>query len=381
MIVRLGIVGVGNMGGVHVANIEQTRRGTLTAVCDVDPRRLERFKDTGVKTYLDADELINSGEVDAVIVSTPHYDHTTIGIQVLQAGLHLMVEKPISVHKADCERLIAAHTDPSRKFAAMFNQRTEPRYQRVRRLLKSGDWGEIRRVNWIVTDWFRTETYYRSGGWRATWAGEGGGVLMNQCPHNLDMLQWLCGMPSKVHAQIGLGKYHEIEVEDEVTAYLEWDHGATGVFITSTGEAPGTNRLEICTDRGKLVVEGEVTFRRTEDDVRQVRETSPELFASLPTLDGKLATLGVSNQHLVVLQNFVDAILDDVPLIAPAHEGIHSVELANAMIWSGLQGQAVELPIDASGYESKLRELIAASNFEKQVDESGMADMSASFQR
>ena len=235
--VRLGIIGLGNMGKVHARSIVEGRipRSRLTAVADSNAGALKDFPDA--KGFTDSAELLKSGEVDAVIIATPHYSHTTIGVQALQAGVHVLVEKPISVHKADCERLIAAHKSKKQVFAAMFNQRTDPYYIKLRELIQSGELGEVRRINWIITNWFRTAAYYASGGWRATWAGEGGGVLLNQCPHNLDLWQWIFGRPQRVRAFCQLGRYHDIEVEDDVTAYMEYKNGATGVFITSTGDS------------------------------------------------------------------------------------------------------------------------------------------------
>ena len=244
--VRLGIIGVGGMGSFHA---DYMKKGCiegceLVAVCDIDPDRLTLHQE--LKRYPEHKALIESGEVDAVLIATPHYAHTWIGIDALNAGLHVLTEKPISVHVADCERLIAAHTaNPKQVFAAMFNQRTCRSYRKIKQLIDTGELGEIQRVNWIITDWFRTEAYYASGSWRATWKGEGGGVLLNQCPHQLDLMQWLFGMPDEVRAFCGIGARHDIEVEDQVTAYLEYANGATGVFVTTTGEAPGTNRLEI----------------------------------------------------------------------------------------------------------------------------------------
>jgi predicted dehydrogenase len=375
--VRLGIIGLGNMGSAHIASMPKIRRCELTAVCDVDDTKLARYPD--VKRFQSSAELIRSGEVDAVLVATPHYDHTTIGIDALQNGLHVLVEKPISVHKADCERLISAYTDRSKVFAAMFNQRTDPHYQRIRQLIKNGELGEIQRTNWIITDWFRTETYYSSGGWRATWGGEGGGVLLNQCPHNLDLFQWICGMPSRVRAFAGFGKYHHIEVEDEVTAYLEYPNGATGVFVTTTGEAPGTNRLEIAGDRGKVVYEnGNVLFTRTEKSVREILTTSKAAFDNPATWRCEIPVNGHGGQHVEILQNFVDAILDGKELIAPAPEGIHSVELANAMLYSAWTGQAVDVPLDAGAYEAALKEKIATSTIKKTVVEAEV-DLSKSW--
>ena len=380
--VRLGIIGLGNIGRVHARYLLEgkVRRCQLTAVADVQPERLAPFAD--LKTFTHSEDLVRSGAVDAVLIATPHYSHTTIGIDALQQGLHVLVEKPISVHKADAERLIAAHTNKEQVFAAMFMQRTAPHYREIKRLISEGELGEIRRTNWIITDWFRTEVYYASGGWRATWKGEGGGVLLNQCPHNLDLFQWLCGMPKRVRAFAGLGKCHNIEVEDEVTAYLEYSSGATGVFVASTGEAPGTNRLEIAGDRGKLVLEeGAITFWRTEVPVSRFLKDCPESFAKPEVSKVEIPVEGEGGQHAAITQNFVDAILDGAPLIAPAEEGIRSVELANAMLYSHFTGQTVELPLDAVAYERLLQELIANSRFEKRATgtSEAPADMAKSF--
>ncbi|RRJ97585.1 gfo/Idh/MocA family oxidoreductase [Opitutaceae bacterium TAV4] len=362
--VRIGIVGLGNMGSGHSANIlaGKISRLELTAVADTDPAKLKRVPQ--VKGFSSADEMIASGLIDAILIATPHYDHTTIGIKALKAGLHVLVEKPISVHRADCERLIAAYKGREGKqiFAAMFNQRTDHYYIKIRNLIRSGELGEIRRVNWIITDWFRTHAYYASGGWRATWAGEGGGVLLNQCPHNLDLFQWMFGMPTKLRAKCGFGKYHDIEVEDDVTAIMEFANGATGVFITTTGEAPGTNRLEITAERGKLVYEADkITFTRNEIPMRQFSETTASSFSRPEKWDISIPAPNHGGQHNEILQNFTDAILDGATLYAPAPEGINSVELANAMILSGWTDKEVTLPIDGKKYERLLKQKIAES--------------------
>ena len=376
--VRLGIVGLGNMGTGHVAGMPKIKRCALTAVCDVLPSKLERYKD--FKTFTSSEEMIRSGEIDAILIATPHYFHTTIGIDALDNGLHVLTEKPISVHKADCERLIAAHTNKDLVFAAMFNQRTNPHFQRIRSIVQSGELGEIRRTMCVATDWFRSEAYYASGGWRATWAGEGGGVLLNQCPHTLDLFQWICGMPSKVRAFCKFGKFHNIEVEDDVTAYLEYPNGATGVFIATTGEAPGTNRLEIAGDRGKLVFEhGKITFDRTEVSVEEFNRTTPGAFSTPKLWHCEIPENGHGNQHLGILQNFVDVILDGGELIAPAEEGIHSVEFANAMLYSTFTDSEVSVPLDGAAYEVALKERIATSRFVKEVRVDVDVDLSKSF--
>jgi predicted dehydrogenase len=333
----------------------------LGAVCGGEAGRLGFGE--GVKVFADSRALIRSGEIDAVLIATPHYAHTTIGIDALEQGLHVLVEKPISVHKSDCEKLIAAHRGGRKQvFAAMFNQRTDPFYQKIRALIREGELGEIRRVNWIITNWFRTGAYYAGGGWRGTWAGEGGGVLLNQCPHNLDLLQWLFGMPVSVRAFCGLGRYHDIEVDDDVTAYMQFKNGATAVFIASTGEAPGTNRLEIAAERGKVVYENErLAFTRNEVEMTAFSRASELGFAAPPASEVSISISGHGEQHAGILRNFAEAILDGAPLIAPAEEGMHSVELANAMLYSTFTGKTVELPLDGRAYARHLKKLIAAS--------------------
>jgi predicted dehydrogenase len=365
--IRLGVIGLGNMGMSHAQCIRagQIPGVRLAAVCDEAPVRLAF--DSSTKSFADFRALIRSGEVDAVLIATPHFSHTVIGIDALRHGLHVLVEKPISVHKTDCEKLIAAHRG-GQVFAAMFNQRTDPFYQKIRSLIQGGELGEIRRINWIITNWFRTFAYYGSGGWRATWAGEGGGVLLNQCPHNLDLLQWLFGMPASVRAFCRFGQYHDIEVEDDVTAYLQFKNGATGVFVTTTGEAPGTNRLEIAGERGKLVCENDrLSFTRNEVEMSAFSRTSAFAFTAPPTWDVTIPVYGHGEQHIGILKNFAAAILDGAPLIAPAEEGIHSVELANAMLYSTFTGKTVDLPLDGKAYDRHLKKLIASSKFKKKA--------------
>lgn len=355
---------MGNMGLPHARTLLQDEipGAELGAICDGDPAKLALEDFASVPKFTSHTELLRSRAVDAVLIATPHYSHTTIGIDALKAGLHVLVEKPISVHKADCERLIAAHKNPKQIFAAMFNQRTDEYYIKIRELIRKGELGEIRRVNWIITNWFRTEAYYASGGWRATWGGEGGGVLLNQCPHNLDLFQWMFGMPVRVRAFCKLGRYHKIEVEDDVTAYCEFENSATGVFITSTGEAPGTNRLEITAERGRLVYEDDaITFLRNETPMSEFSQSTPHSFSQPGYWQVNIPARGHGEQHKGIMKNFARAILDGEPLITPAHEGIHSVELANAFLYSSFQNKTIELPINGTAYARHLSRLIETS--------------------
>ena len=380
--VRLGIVGLGNMGKAHMANIRAGKVPgmSVTALCE-SHGPIPPLQD-GETAFTDVSEMIKSGKIDAILICTPHFSHTTIGIEALTAGLHVLVEKPISVHKADCERLIAAHTDKTKIFAAMFNMRTNATFKKVKDLIDSGEIGAVRRVHWEVTNWFRTNYYYATGGWRGTWKGEGGGVLMNQCPHNLDLFQWMFGMPQRIRGFCQFGRYHEVEVEDNVTAYWEWASGATGVFITSTGEAPGTNRLELCGTRGRLVLENSrLTFTRNETDMLEFSRTAKTGFARPEVWNVEVPFENTPAQHATLTQNFVDAILDGTPLVAPGADGMNSVELANAMLFSSLTGQTIDLPLDGAAYEQKLQALIAGSRFEKKVVEVQGEDFTKSFVR
>jgi predicted dehydrogenase len=381
--VRLGIIGLGNIGQHHFTYLTggKVDRAEVVAVADAVPSKLEKYKP--LATFADPEALIASGLVDAVIIATPHYQHTTLGISAINRGLHVMVEKPISAHKADAERLIAAHKQhPRLVFAGMFQLRAEPRYLKMQKLLKAGEIGTLVRMSWIMTDWFRTEAYYASGGWRATWKGEGGGVLLNQCLHNLDIMQWLLGMPARVRGFCQLGRYHNIEVEDNVAAYLEYPNRATGTFVSSTGETPGTNRFEIVGTRGKLVLERDkLLFSRNETDMLEFSRNSKLGFGRPDVWNVEIPFENAGNSHAVLMQNFVNAILDGVPLIAPGEEGIHSVELANVMLYSSLQAQTVELPMDSAAYERKLQQLIAESKLDKKVLEVSNEDFAKSFMR
>lgn len=381
--VRFGIIGIGGMGNTHAKNLKNVKRAELTAVCDADRNAADsRAKEHSCSAYYSVGEILASGKVDAVLIATPHYFHTTIGVEALSKGFHVLVEKPISVHKADCEKMIAAHKGKKQVFAAMFQMRMDPLYRKVKQLIDGGQLGEITRVNWIITDWFRSDAYYASGGWRATWKGEGGGVLLNQCPHNLDLIQWLCGMPVRVRAFCKLGKYHPIEVEDEVTAYLEYKNGATGVFVTSTGEAPGTNRLEICGDMGRLTVEGgKIRFLRNESGQKLFCKTTAERFAKPPVWEIDIPVVAPQqNFHTEISQNFVDAILDGATLIAPAEEGINSVELANAMLYSSIKDETVEMPLDSGDFSKLLDKLCGqARPAKKSVAKAGKDDLGTSF--
>ena len=372
--VKVGIVGLGNIGTLHMNNLLGDMPGCeLTAVCDINPKVFEKIsaaRKAEIACFTDLDQFLAT-DIQLIVVAVPHYSHPEVAVRAMNAGKNIIVEKPIAVHKAAAEYLLAeAAKHPELIKSAMFNQRTRNAHKKIKRMIESGELGKITRINWIITDWFRSQAYYDSGDWRASWRGEGGGVLLNQCPHQLDLMQWFFGMPSKVRASAKLGKYHDIEVEDEVNAYLEYPDGKVGNFIASTGEMPGTNRLEITAERGRLVFEhGKLEFLRNEIETGVFNKTTKSSFGTSPIWRCEIQLdSDTVQEHRQIVQNVVDAIRNKTPLLAPLEEGIRSLELGNAMLLSGLKDETVTLPLDSGEYETRLNQLVATSRYHKQGD-------------
>ena len=365
--VRLGIIGIGNMGSSHAKNIIEGKTPDieLTAVADRKEDRRKWAKETlpeSVKNFTEGTELMDSKVCDAVIVAVPHYQHPELTIYGLQHGLHVLCEKPAGVYTKQVREMIEVSEKSDKVFAMMFNQRTNCVYRKMHELVHSGELGAIKRVNWIITDWYRTQIYYDSGAWRATWNGEGGGVLLNQCPHQLDLLTWICGVPTKVRAFCHEGKWHDIEVEDDVTAYMEFENGATGVFVTTTGDAPGTNRFEIDLEMGKLVCEDDkLILHRLAVNEREFCKTATDGFAKPECTVEEVETDGRNEQHVGVMNAFANKILGKGELVAPGREGINGLMLSNAMHLSSWTDQTVTLPVDEDKFLELLNERRATS--------------------
>ncbi|MFU0443909.1 Gfo/Idh/MocA family protein [Pseudocitrobacter faecalis] len=379
--VRFGIIGVGNIGTVHARYLlaGTVKEACLTAVCDNNPEKhatLRALVGEEIALFSDAQEMLQSGLIDAVIDSTPHYEHPRLSMMAMRQGIHTLCEKPAGVYTAQVREMNEFARGCNVVFGMMFNQRPNPLYQKVKDLIDSGELGEIRRSNWIITNWYRSQSYYNSGGWRATWKGEGGGVLLNQDPHQLDLWQWLVGMPVRVRAFCQFGKHRQIEVENEVTAYAEYANGATGVFITTTAEAPGTNRLEIAGDRGKVVVEeGKLRFWRLRESETEFNARWQNGFGEPECWEVTIPVAPECSDHHVITANFAAAVLHGTPLLAPGQEGIRGLTLSNAMHLSTWTDNWVDLPLDEALFKQLLDERIATSvdkNVEsKTLDASG----------
>jgi len=380
--VKIGVIGIGNIGKVHVNNLRNglVDGAKLTAIAEKAEDILEEFKDTDIACYKDASELIQSGSVDAVLIALPPFLHEPVGIEALQAGLHVMMEKPLACHKAQAERILAARQRDDQVVAIMLNQRTNPCYAKLKEWIDEGVIGRLQRVSWIMTNWFRPEIYFQSSSWRATWAGDGGGVLMNQCPHNLDILQWLVGMPERIRGFCSFGKYHDLDVEDEATAYMEFPNGVTGVFVASTGEAPGRNQLEIVGDLGTLRTDGKkVVLLRCSQSVAEFSRTTDEMFGSPEITEEIFEPDSAVNQHAIILSNFAKAINEGKALLTPAEEGLKSLELAGGIIYSTWTDSMVELPLDSAAYEARIKQAAAESTPRTNLKTPAKVDMSKSF--
>ena len=365
--IKLGVIGVGNMGRSHCKNIKYGNcpEIELVAIADRNPARIQAMKDDGyenVTYFTDADEMMNSGLIDSVLVAVPHYDHAEYAIKAMKKGLHVMVEKPAGVYTKQAREMNEVAAESDVVYGMMFNQRTNHIYRKAKELVSGGQFGEIRRVNWIITNWYRPQFYYDSGDWRATWSGEGGGVLLNQCPHQLDLLQWICGMPVNVQAFMKFGQWHDIEVEDDVTAYMEFANGATGCFVTTTGDAFGTNRLEIQLEKGKIVIENDEIkaweFAMSEPELSR---TTTNPFPKMDKTELEIVTDGKHEKHYGVMNAFAGAILRGEPLIANGEEGINGLMLSNAMHLSAWTESKVTLPIDEDLYYNELMKRVQTS--------------------
>lgn len=373
--IKLGIIGVGNIGVTHSKNIigGHTKLVDLVAVCDIAPdRRTWAEKNLpGVKVFDNATEMMKSGLIDSVLIAVPHYDHPRLAIEAFSYGLNVYNEKPAGVYTKQVLEMNEAAKKAGKVFSMGFNQRTRPPFQKVRKLVQSGQLGHIKKVIWIATDWYRPQAYHDSCSWRSTWKGEGGGTIINQNPHNLDLFQWIFGMPSKILSMNDYGKYYNIEVEDDVSAFFKYDNGTVGIYTTSTGEAPGTNRLEISCDMGKIVCEfGKITFWRNVESEREFNKNFDGVFGTPECWKCEIPTKDEDRpQHAILLDNFADAILHGKELLAPGLEGINEMTIANAIYYSDWLGNKwVDVKnFDHDGFYNALQDKVAKSTVVKNV--------------
>ncbi|HSV75091.1 MAG TPA: Gfo/Idh/MocA family oxidoreductase [Chthonomonadales bacterium] len=371
---RFGVIGTGGMGTAHCANFEKIEEAVLTAVCDIDAgvvqAAAERF---GVPGFGAAEELLDSGLVDAVLIATPHYSHPPIAIEAFRRKIHVLSEKPIAVTVSQADSMIAAALESGCAFGVMYQFRSAGVWRQARRIVEEGRLGEVYRTM-LVMGWYRSQAYYDSGGWRATWTGEGGGVLINQAPHFLDAFAWLGGLPTRLTGGTRT-RLHEIEVEDEAFATLEYANGAHGYLYASTTEAPASEVLEVCGDRGKLELRGgQLRVWDLSTSIRAHCRESTAMWGDPESVAWALERPGGGGQHREITANFCRHITSGEPLMAPGAEGLWAVELINGLILAGHTGDTVELPVDRSVYDRLLAELQAGSREKSRVREQRVTD-------
>ena len=386
--IRYGIIGLGNQGTHYAIKLFETgaiKDACITAMCDINPAKIEamkqKTKNEKVSYFESYAQMLDSGLCDAVIVAVPHYLHPEMVMACATRGIPVICDKPAGVYTKQVREMNEVAKASGVLFGMMFNQRTNCLYRKMREIVQSGGIGELQRVNWIITDWYRTQQYYDSGAWRATWEGEGGGVLINQCPHQLDLVQWVVGeMPISVHGFCQYGKWHDVEVEDEVTAFFRYANGATGVFITTTGEAPGTNRFEISGTRGKLLCEnGKLIYHKNGADTLEWSKTCEAGFQKPACEVTEVETDEKNPQHQGVINNFTQTLLGHESLFVPGTDGIAGVELMNAIELSGWNGGAeITLPVDEERYLRELNAHRAVSRHKKESNDT-VADTADSF--
>ena len=365
--IRMGIVGLGDMALKHarviLENIPQVRIAAVASRNTVNIERLCAMENCGeIRVFDTPAQMYESGAIDAVLIASPHRAHVAQATEAFACGIHVLLEKPTGVYTAEVRRLGAAADASGCVFGVMLNQRTHPAYRKMKEIVSSGEMGEIRRVSYAVTDWVRTAQYYVSSPWRATWKDDGGGVLLNQAPHNLDLLQWICGMPVGVRAFCGFGRWHDVEIEDDVTAYMEFANGATGTFVTCTGEAPGSNRFEISLDGGQLVYENDrLTLKKLEMPVSRYIRENKEPFRKPGVTITDITPDEPYPKHEGVIRAFARHILYGETMVADGREGLNSLMLANAMLLSSWTDERIALPFDEAADERYKRLLAAKS--------------------
>ncbi|MGL4653197.1 Gfo/Idh/MocA family protein [Cetobacterium sp.] len=381
---RIGLVGIGFMGRVHMLSFTDkpmipnayVKNGKLVAVCDIDSKKLEQAKKEipSLEIFSDYKEMLASGKVDAVIIATPHYLHPLMGIEALKNKIPVLIEKPVGVFTKNVFELNeVASQNPDVVFGLLFNQRTNPFFVKAKEIIDNDGIGKLKRMNWMITNWYRPQKYYDNGSWRGTWAGEGGGVLMNQAPHQIDLWQWLCGMPTKVRAYCKFGKNRNVEVETDVTAYVEYPDGGSGVFVTSTHDAPGTNRLELIGNNGKIVIENEIlSYKKLLVPENKLNETAtanlmdpknaPQ-FEEVIYTKKELGDIPWGVEHAITIENWINTIEGKEELIAPGIEGVKALELINSMLLSTFLDKEIELPIDSNKYYEELMKKCEKSEF------------------
>ena len=354
--VRVALIGFGGMGKIYAQMIQfgMVPGMKLNGVCCRNPEGQallrEQFPDVAI--YPDADDMEAHGdEFDAVIIVTPHTSHISIGYRFAKLGKHILMDKPAGTVAGEVEGLVRFCEEKGLAFSMIFNNRQLPVFQAMKRKLESGILGNLHRAVWVCNDWYRSPAYHASAGWRSSWNGEWGGMMVNQNPHYLDMWNWFFGLPDRVYAAMEFGRYNDFLVDDAIDLQLYYDNGFHGTFISATGEAPGVNRLEIWGSKGRLTLEGnKITFAENEMSVEEFGAVNKEKFAKIPYTVSEEVLDQQVNPYAIIMENFARHLLSDEPLLTTGWDGLRQVQLANAIYVSGWEERKVPVPVAEERY-------------------------------
>ena len=355
MRLRYGVIGAGVIAPLHLQAIAALDDVELAGISALDREAAAALaREAGCASFADHRELL-ALEPDVVVVCTPHPSHPALTIEALEAGAHVLVEKPLAPEAREGDAMIEAADRTGRLLGVCFQQRFRPVIAAAHGLLAAGRLGELVRVS-IVDPLYRPNAYYGTAGWRGTWEGEGGGVLMNQAPHTLDLLCHLAGPPATVWG-VSRRRAQPMEAEDTATALLEYANGALGTLAVSTTE-PGVQRIELVGDRGRIEIVGEtIAFERFEPPLSEHLRTATEMFEQPAIVSESVELPPGRGDHFDVHEDFAAAIRTSAAPRVPARDALWPLELANAIVLSSHAGHAVPLPVDRDAYASLLADL------------------------
>lgn len=355
---RIGVVGVGGMGYGHCKTMRaDVPELELAAVSDSDAARAEKVaQEFGVRAFGSWEEMVKSKLCQAILVATPHPFHPEIAVAAMKRKLHVLTEKPLSERVSTADKMLATAKKKGVVLAVMFQQRFAGPFAKAIEIARSGRLGKLLRAFAAMPD-VRTQAYYNAGGWRATWRGEGGGVLINQSPHMTDIFVQLAGLPEKVRGRVST-RMHDIEVEDCADALLTYKDGGIGYIYASTIEPGGEGRIELFCENGRLLVTGgDVKLWEYKPAVSEFIRGATDMWARHKAEPVPVEFAKEWPNHKAVMKNFARHILFGEELLCSGESGLGQLELANAIILSGKTGKEVTLPLNRGAYDRLLKKL------------------------
>lgn len=369
--IRIGIIGFGKHGSHYVRRYLETdicKEVELTAIAENNSVRLDWAKKhlENVAFFDDAIKMLDSGLIDACQIVVPHPDHYFYIKECFKRGIHVLCEKPLCVYADEARSIIEEHQKhySDLVFGVMLNQRQNPLFRKLKELLDNKTYGTILRADWTITNWYRNQVYFDESYWHATWIGEAGGLMMNQAIHQLDLWQWLFGLPDRVYAKLGYGKGHDIETDDEASIFFEYNDGVVGTFTASTNDFSGSNCLKIRTDQALLIIENKkITVKEIKRESASAMHNYQLMYEKPALIETEIKIEGTDPKHEGVVNEFTSAIINKTPLETDGAQGLNSIILANAIYLSSFLNKEIEIPCDEKLYREEFSKRIANSHY------------------